>query len=72
MAMVESCGRGRAGLGSAGLRQAAARGCCARRGALDQGSTAGLRTEAAPIVGGFGLECSGDQGCGGSAGSGHL
>ena len=59
--------------------------CCAHRDAGDRGSaaglrhgyraqdttTAGLRAEAAPIVGVFGLGCSRDQGCGGSAGSEH-
>ena len=33
-------------------------------------AAAGLRDEAAPTVGGSRLSCSGDQGCGGSAGSG--
>ena len=32
-------------------------------------AAAGLRDEAAPTVGGSRLSCSGDQGCGGSAGS---
>ena len=59
--------------------------CCARRDAGDRGSAAGsghsgraqdkaaagLRAEASPTVGGSRLGCSGDQGCGGSAGTGH-